>query len=1175
VVARKKKFKSSKNIEGMIRTEWNQRYPFNKKCPVITDTLALVGCTPLALAQVMKKWEWPVNGIGKNTDSWPDTSLETINFSTTTYDYNNMPQFADSSSSSVVQEAVSTLCYHSGAALNASYGIKTTSAYSKDVPHIISSHFNYTSQLESKAVHYPDSTFWIDSLKASMLAGIPVIYSSKWYSTDASSHTWIVDDYRTSTDEFHFNMGWWSNSIGFTDTLSNDWYPTITYIKNRDAGVFYILPDHPNSALSIPFFENFEKTLTSATDEFNQIPRHFGVDKSDGISVKDNIGFNNTKAFKRSCTYSENSFFIKKINLLCDSVPILKFNYKISNYGEFGEGDSLRIEISDNNRLTWNRIASIDHSNFNNTAQYKDKIISLNDYRNEIINIKFHFYSKDVILPTDLYEWYFDNLEVGKLDLKFTEIINDTIMPPRTAQPIKVTPSTETPPKSKGYENYDMKIDFYIAKDGDSYPFFPNFTDSICENGIFEYPNWNTDDSLGVTFKIRAVARTKSNNTALKSTEVRVKISGRQCSVDLPLPATETWFDFETRLNVAGSILAESSFVDSLSNVYVAFDIYDDYWSAYLSEMYQEEIHFSIFDEDYAGNNLFIDSNVYFCDFEKKAQALNMERKLASSELRSKKKNTMKFTELSKPKTSDNNSKDFTVYPAVPYRYPRSLDLWPGSYTVHMIAFRKDIWDTYGVVSEIAKCDSLQFIIPLWKMKLRRDYWFANTEVPYKQNLEYEAGKTMQILLWQPISWGPYNILNIDVVRETDNAVVKNFAVDFNNKAGGVMVEWNIPPETVPGFYNLKASNVDYYTGIPVNQQIDPQVCPLYLSWENYGNWPNNWPGSDNADWEIKGAPWTPAMGAYALAAKYSTEGNTGEVSIQKSVSIGSEWDNVLEFAIGVHKFYGVNNFDPLLANYSIATSIDGANWTIEKTADINDYLIYNWSLDAMYCFNKYFKPLGQISSVGVKFIKNGIVTAPPDSQSVLFDEVKVVLSKTPLKTGPTNPSAQYAGGNVNVGWSGAAKSDKAVDSYYIYRNGFKVGETTSVSFVDSTVSANTFYNYAITAHYDDGSAYPESPMNECSVSIYTGLYSPSNLVITNENPNIRLTWSPVSGASEYKVYSSNDPYGTFAEDASGTFNGEEWVAPINTSRLFYYVVAVNESMKEKKIKEESLSRVK
>lgn len=319
-------------------------------------------------------------------------------------------------------------------------------------------------------------------------------------------------------------------------------------------------------------------------------------------------------------------------------------------------------------------------------------------------------------------------------------------------------------------------------------------------------------------------------------------------------------------------------------------------------------------------------------------------------------------------------------------------------------------------------------------------------------------------------------------------------------------------------------------------------------------------------------------MGSYALGARYDTEANTELTELTRgNLSIDSEWDRVLEFAIGVPKGIGLTNFDDLLASYSIATSKDGANWTIEKTADLSEYIAHpeTWGTDSAFCFIKTYKPLGKVTDFRLKFIKEGIVTQPADTQFVLFDEVKVDFTKIPLKTGPTNPSAQFAGGNVSVGWSGAVKGDKALDLYYIYRNGIKIGETTEVFYTDTTAVADKYYNYAITAHYDDGSAFPESPMFDCSVSIYTGLYAPSNLVITNENPNIKLTWAPVSGASEYKVYSSNDPYGTFAEDTTGTFDGEEWVAPLSSSKLFYYVVAVNESMKEKKNIKTSGNQVK
>ncbi|HAQ60576.1 TPA: hypothetical protein DCR49_00995 [Candidatus Delongbacteria bacterium] len=624
-------------------------------------------------------------------------------------------------------------------------------------------------------------------------------------------------------------------------------------------------------------------------------------------------------------------------------------------------------------------------------------------------------------------------------------------------------------------------------------------------------------------------------------------------------------------MNFAGSILAEPTFADSLDNVLLYMDVYDDYNSA----LYEMPI--SIF-ASYYDTYFSCDSTAYFCEFTKDSKSKQRKINPVSFDVLEKAmKDKIKefFVPLIKPSV-EKGTKSIVEYPAFTARFPHSLDLYPGTYTVYFQAIRKDLYEANGTISEIAKADSMQFIIPQWKMKLRKDEWYQD-KVPYTEIKEYEKTKIMQVILWRPWFWGPYEPLNLNIVRETDSVTVQNFVVDFNTKAAYDLLEWEIPEATVPGFYDVKADNLDYHFNINVNQEIITQVCPIYLSWENGGSWPDNWPGSNNADWEMHlSSSWTPALGAYALGAVYFPEGNTGKVELEKTgIAIESEWDRVLEFAIGLQKTIGTNDFDVLMAHFSVATSTDGANWTIEKTADLSEYTPVAWNPDKQHCFIKTFKPLGKVTNLGIKFIKEGFTSSELDSNIVLFDEVKVDFTKTPLKTGPTDPSAQYAGGNVNVGWSGAAKVDKALDNYYVYRNGIKIGETTTVTFVDSTVSANTFYNYAITAHYDDGSLLPESPMNECSISIYTGLYSPSNLVITNENPNIKLTWSPVSGASEYKVYSSNDPYGTFAEDTSGTFNGEEWIAPLSSSRLFYYVVAVNESMKEKRILKESSNRVK
>ncbi|MBN2858268.1 MAG: hypothetical protein JXN63_07690, partial [Candidatus Delongbacteria bacterium] len=67
----------------------------------------------------------------------------------------------------------------------------------------------------------------------------------------------------------------------------------------------------------------------------------------------------------------------------------------------------------------------------------------------------------------------------------------------------------------------------------------------------------------------------------------------------------------------------------------------------------------------------------------------------------------------------------------------------------------------------------------------------------------------------------------------------------------------------------------------------------------------------------------------------------------------------------------------------------------------------------------------------------------------------------------------------------------------------------------------------------------------------------PQNITTNISGSDFILSWSPVPGAASYKVYSSNDPYGTFAEEVIPTV-GETWTIPYTESKKFYYVVAVD-----------------
>ena len=67
----------------------------------------------------------------------------------------------------------------------------------------------------------------------------------------------------------------------------------------------------------------------------------------------------------------------------------------------------------------------------------------------------------------------------------------------------------------------------------------------------------------------------------------------------------------------------------------------------------------------------------------------------------------------------------------------------------------------------------------------------------------------------------------------------------------------------------------------------------------------------------------------------------------------------------------------------------------------------------------------------------------------------------------------------------------------------------------------------------------------------------PEDVIITVENDSIKISWSAVTGAISYKVYSSNNPYEDFIEDTSGNFTGTSWSTSLATEKKFYYVTAV------------------
>ncbi len=205
--------KSGQAVSPLCSTLWDQSNPYYNLCPVVNSQRCVTGCVATAMAQVMKKWNFPTTGTGSFTYT-PTTNGSTIgpltvNFGTTTYDWANMVNTGGTTSAQ--KTAVATLMYHCGVSVKMDYDPSGSGAYTWDVAPALINFFNYCSTAEIQFMATFTSDNWIAMLKAELDAGRPVLYSGD---NGSEGHAFVCDGYNSS-NQFHFNWGWSGSSNGY------------------------------------------------------------------------------------------------------------------------------------------------------------------------------------------------------------------------------------------------------------------------------------------------------------------------------------------------------------------------------------------------------------------------------------------------------------------------------------------------------------------------------------------------------------------------------------------------------------------------------------------------------------------------------------------------------------------------------------------------------------------------------------------------------------------------------------------------------------------------------------------------------------------------------------------------------------------------------------------------
>lgn len=252
-------------IAPLCATTWNQSDPYNLFCPMYDGKRSVTGCVATAMAQILKKHNYPAKGTGSHTYTYNGVTM-TYNFADTTFYWSRMlNSYSTTTGTTSQKNAVASLMHGCGVGVDMMYSPSASGAYSSNVPDALKNYFGYApsaTYIEGRRFTTPG---WNDVAYQTLKAGFPIYVSGQ---NNSGGHAFVCDGY-SSEGFFHINWGWGGLSDGYFRLRALD--PNAQGIGGSSAGynaypafVVMIQPATPNAVqpyvIGTP--EGYKATLT-------------------------------------------------------------------------------------------------------------------------------------------------------------------------------------------------------------------------------------------------------------------------------------------------------------------------------------------------------------------------------------------------------------------------------------------------------------------------------------------------------------------------------------------------------------------------------------------------------------------------------------------------------------------------------------------------------------------------------------------------------------------------------------------------------------------------------------------------------------------------------------------------------------------------------------------------
>ena len=205
-------------VAPLVKTKWHQGYPFNRFCPADpqgSGGFVWAGCTPLAMAQIMKYWNYPARGIGQHDyvgKYHPERGRLSAFFNQSVYDWANMPDSVVSPTSQH-PESLARLISDCGIASETDYFSTGSGAYEWQSANALKEFFDYSDSIRYLKRQYYSDDEWHGILKEELNRKRPVMYVG-YNSSSSLGHTFVIDGYQENS-YYHINFGWKGDADGY------------------------------------------------------------------------------------------------------------------------------------------------------------------------------------------------------------------------------------------------------------------------------------------------------------------------------------------------------------------------------------------------------------------------------------------------------------------------------------------------------------------------------------------------------------------------------------------------------------------------------------------------------------------------------------------------------------------------------------------------------------------------------------------------------------------------------------------------------------------------------------------------------------------------------------------------------------------------------------------------